>query len=91
MIQRELVICNKLGLHARAAAKLAQTASSFQSDIRLARPGRNEFINAKSILGILMMAAAAGTRLHITIEGRDELAAVAAIEELIHSRFGETE
>jgi phosphocarrier protein HPr len=91
MVQRELVICNKLGLHARAAAKLARLASSFQSEILLGRPGRNEFINAKSILGVLMMAAADGTPVTVTIEGRDEAAAAGAIEELINNRFGERE
>ena len=91
MVQREVLICNRLGLHARAAAKLARLASSFQSEILLGRPGRNEFINAKSILGILMMAAAAGTRLQVTVEGFDEIAAAGAIAELISNRFGEKE
>lgn len=91
MVQREILICNRLGLHARAAAKLARLASSFQSRIVLGRPGKNEHINAKSILGILMMAAAAGTRLRVTIEGHDETAAAGAIEELINNRFGERE
>ncbi|MBI4456203.1 MAG: HPr family phosphocarrier protein [Acidobacteria bacterium] len=89
MVQRQVVICNKLGLHARAAAKLARIASTFQCNIRLARVGKNEFINGKSVLGILMMAAGVGTHLWVTAEGADEVAAVAAIEELVNSRFGE--
>lgn len=91
MIQREVVIQNKLGLHARAAAKLAKIASTFQCDIKLARSGRNEFINGKSVLGILMMAAGIGTGLCVTADGRDESAAIAAIEELVNNRFGESE
>ncbi len=91
MIQRKLVILNKLGLHARAAAKLAKIASSFQSDIRLARDGRNEFINGKSILGILMMAAGPGAALCVTADGMDESAAMSSIEELIQNRFGEVD
>ncbi|MBI3939737.1 MAG: HPr family phosphocarrier protein [Acidobacteria bacterium] len=91
MVQREVLIQNKLGLHARAAAKLARTASTFQSDIHLARLGRNEFVNGKSVLGILMIAARAGTRLRITASGSDETAAVAALEALINNRFGERE
>ena len=91
MIQREVLIQNRLGLHARAAAKLAGIASSFRSDIRLARVGKNEFINGKSVLGILMMAAGAGTYLRVTADGTDESAALAAIAKLVDDRFGEPE
>ncbi|HEY3131296.1 MAG TPA: HPr family phosphocarrier protein [Acidobacteriota bacterium] len=91
MIQRQVVILNRLGLHARAAAKLAKIASSFQCEVKLARAGRNEFINGKSILGILMMAAGPGTSLCVTADGSDESAAMAALEELIQNRFGEAD
>lgn len=91
MIEREVVVRNKLGLHARAAAKLARIASTFQCDIKLARRGKNEFINGKSVLGILMMAAGPGTCLWVTADGTDESAAVCAIEELVNNRFGESE
>jgi phosphocarrier protein len=91
VLQREVLIQNKLGLHARAAAKLARIATSFQSDIHLARAGKNEFVNAKSVLGILMIAARSGTRLQISASGTDEILAISAIEELITNRFGEQE
>jgi phosphocarrier protein len=91
MIQREILIQNRLGLHARAAAKLARIASSFRSDIRLARVGKNEFINGKSVLGILMMAAGSGTCLRVSADGADESAALAAIAKLVDNRFGEPE
>ena len=91
MLQCEVLIQNKLGLHARAAAKLVRIAATFQSEICLARVGKNEFVNAKSVLGILMISARLGTKLQITAIGEDEEAAIDAIGELINSRFGEIE
>ena len=89
MIQRTVSIDNELGLHARAAAKFVKLASHFESDIKLCRVGNNESIDGKSILGILLMAAAKGTRFQITFDGHDEELAAKEIVELIRNRFGE--
>jgi len=89
MIRELITVKNRLGLHARAAAKLVQLASRFSSEIHLAREGSNQKINSKSILGILMLAAAQGTRLVFTIEGSDEVEAGAAIRQLFEENFGE--
>lgn len=89
MIERDVEIVNRLGLHARAAAKLVHTAGGFRSRITLIRDG--EHVDGKSILGILLMAAAQGTRIGLRCEGEDEAAAAAAVAELIASRFGEAE
>jgi len=89
MIRQSITVKNKLGLHARAAAKLVQLASRFSSEIHLSREGSNQQINSKSILGILMLAAAQGTRLVFTIEGSDEAEAGAAIQQLFEENFGE--
>ena len=91
MVQQEMLIQNKLGLHARAAAKLVRIATGFRSEIHLTRIGKNELVNAKSVLGILMIAARTGTRLQVTANGPDESAALQAIEELVNNRFGEAE
>jgi phosphocarrier protein len=88
MITREFKISNKLGLHARPSAQLTQTASRFQSEVFIAREGRR--VNAKSIMGVMMLAAGPGTTVAVDAEGPDEEAAVAAIGALIDSRFGET-
>jgi phosphocarrier protein len=85
----ELTIANKLGLHARAAAKLTQTATSFQSEVWLTRNGRR--VNAKSIMGVMMLAAGKGASITVEAEGRDADEAVAAIRELVACRFGEAE
>jgi phosphocarrier protein len=85
----ELTIANKLGLHARAAAKLTQTASSFQSEVWLTRNGRR--VNAKSIMGVMMLAAGKGASVTVEAEGLDADEAVAAIRELVAGRFGEGE
>jgi phosphocarrier protein len=85
----ELTIANKLGLHARAAAKLTQTASSFQSEVWLTRNGRR--VNAKSIMGVMMLAAGKGASITVEAEGRDADEAVAAIRALVARRFGEEE
>ena len=85
----EAEIVNKLGLHARAAAKLTHVASGFQSEIWLSRSGRR--VNAKSIMGVMMLAAGRGSQVHIAAEGADAEAALAALAKLIADRFGEGE
>ncbi|HEY4638253.1 MAG TPA: HPr family phosphocarrier protein [Burkholderiales bacterium] len=89
MPSAELTIANKLGLHARAAAKLTQTASSFQSEVWLTRNGRR--VNAKSIMGVMMLAAGKGASVTVEADGLDADEAVAAIRELVAGRFGEGE
>jgi len=89
MIREFVVVENKLGLHARAAAKLVRLASHFSSEIRLSRENANQQIDSKSILGILMLAASQGTRLVISIEGHDETEAGNAIRRLFEDKFGE--
>ena len=89
MIREYLLVINKLGLHARAAAKLVRLASTFKSEIYLSRENANQRIDSKSILGILMLQASMGTRLVISIFGDDEVKAVEAIQQLFESRFGE--
>jgi phosphocarrier protein len=87
MVEAELEIVNRLGLHARAAAKLVHTANRFECDVRVARDG--EKVDAKSILGILLLAAAQGSHVTVSCEGSDEDAALEAISKLIAERFGE--
>ena len=82
-------IVNKLGLHARAAAKLTHLASGYRSDIWVSRSGRR--VNAKSIMGVMMLAAGLGTEIEIEVNGDDEQAALAAITALINDKFGEGE
>jgi phosphocarrier protein HPr len=82
-------IVNKLGLHARAAAKLTHLASSFQSDIWISRSGRR--VNAKSIMGVMMLAAGKGSKVKLDAEGADADAALKALTALIANRFGESE
>jgi phosphocarrier protein HPr len=89
MQQRPVTIVNKLGLHARAAAKLVTTASSFSCDIDLAKNGQR--VNGKSIMGVMMLAASRGTELIIYATGEDEVAAADSLEQLIADRFGENE
>ncbi|GAB4061214.1 HPr family phosphocarrier protein [Uliginosibacterium sediminicola] len=89
MPRAEAEISNRLGLHARPSAKLTQLATQFRSEVWLERQGRR--VNAKSIMGVMMLAAAQGTRLTIETEGEDAEAALQAIVELIASRFGERE
>ena len=89
MTSAELTIANKLGLHARAAAKLTQIASSFQSEVWLTRNGRR--VNAKSIMGVMMLAAGKGASVTVEAAGLDADEAVAAIRELVAGRFGEGE
>jgi len=89
MIRQVIIVENRLGLHARAAAKLVHLTSRFRSDIHLSRVGHNEAIDSKSILGVLMLAAAMGTQLIVSISGPDESEAVEAIRLLFASKFGE--
>jgi phosphocarrier protein HPr len=89
MQQREVEIVNKLGLHARASAKLTQLAGTYQCEVWLARNGRR--VNAKSIMGVMMLAAAKGSKVSIETSGADEEQAMAAIVELIGQKFGESE
>ena len=87
MQRRELEIINKLGLHARASAKLTQLAAKFESDVQVMRNGRK--VNAKSIMGVMMLAAGKGSKITVEIEGPDELAAMDAIAKLVGDYFGE--
>ena len=89
MPRAEAEISNRLGLHARPSAKLTQLATSFRSEIWIERQGRR--VNAKSIMGVMMLAAAQGARLTIEAEGEDGDQALQAIVALINSRFGERE
>ena len=89
MPSADVTIVNKLGLHARAAAKLTHIATGFQSDIWLSRAGRR--VNAKSIMGVMMLAAGKGATVTIEAEGADAQAALAALTKLIAERFGEGE
>ena len=85
----DIDIINKLGLHARAAAKLVKLCGEFSSEIRIGRPG--QMVNGKSIMGIMMLAASKGTTLTLESEGSDEEAAQAAVVALIQNRFDEYE
>jgi phosphocarrier protein len=89
MLQREVEIINKLGLHARASAKLTQTAGRFESAVWLSRNGRR--VNAKSIMGVMMLAAAKGSTVIVETDGPDEEQALSALSRLIAERFGEDE
>ena len=89
MISRDIEIINKLGLHARASAKLTQLASKFQSEIWMSRNQKR--VNAKSIMGVMMLAAGKGTTVVLETEGVDEQQAMDALAELIAARFGESE
>jgi phosphocarrier protein HPr len=89
MLQQEVEIINKLGLHARASAKLTQVAARFQANIWVTRNGRR--VNAKSIMGVMMLAAAKGSTLVVETEGPDEQEAMRAVTRLIANRFEETE
>ena len=89
MIHQEVTIINKLGLHARAAAKLTQTAGQFQSEVWLTRNSRR--VNGKSIMGVMMLAANKGSVVGIETSGPDEEAAMDALSQLIGDKFGEAE
>jgi phosphocarrier protein len=87
MQKAKVTISNRLGLHARASAKLTKLAGGFVSEVHMSRNGRR--INAKSIMGVMMLAAGMGSEVEIEIEGSDETQALAAIVALIDERFGE--
>ena len=87
MLEQEFRIINKLGLHARASALFVKTAMPFQSEIKVAREGVE--VNGKSIMGIMMLAAAKGSTITLRVEGPDETAALTALGELINNGFGE--
>jgi phosphocarrier protein HPr len=89
MLQQEIEIINKLGLHARASAKLTQVAGRYAAEVWLTRNGRR--VNAKSIMGVMMLAAAKGSTVVVETEGADEAAALEAITALVADRFGEGE
>ena len=87
MIKTPISISNKLGLHARASAKLSKLAGSFRSEVFLSRDERR--INAKSIMGVMMLAAGIGSRLELEVDGADEREATDAIVALVNDKFGE--
>jgi phosphocarrier protein HPr len=89
MVKRDLKIINKLGMHARAAAKFVNLASSFESDVELGKGDR--MVNGKSIMGVMMLAASRGTSVSLRVEGNDEVDAADKLEELVRQRFGEDE
>lgn len=87
MIERELLVCNRLGLHARATAKLVQLLSGYRSNATLSARGRD--VNAKSIMGVMLLAAGKGTPVLLRVEGEDEQAAAEAVAGLFERRFDE--
>jgi len=89
MPDKTVTIVNKLGLHARAAAKFVTLASSFASDIKVARNGQE--VNGKSIMGVMMLAASKGSEITFIINGSDETEAIQKLSELVQERFGEDE
>jgi phosphocarrier protein len=89
MLSTTIIVSNKLGLHARASAKLTQLASKFSSDISLSRQGRQ--VNAKSIMGVMMLAAGLGSEVLLEVNGADEHPALDAIVALFNDKFGEGE
>lgn len=89
MIEDQATICNKLGLHARAAAKFVATASEFESEIEIEKDGKR--VNGKSIMGVMMLAASKGSNIKLFIAGEDAEQAMVKIKDLINSRFGEDE
>ena len=89
MVQRTVDLVNRLGLHARSAAKFVHVSGRFAADVQVRHDDQE--VNGKSILGLLLLAAPCGSRLTITARGSDELEALAALEELIGQRFGEDE
>ncbi|WP_207061320.1 HPr family phosphocarrier protein [Motiliproteus sp. SC1-56] len=89
MIEKQVTIINKLGLHARATAKLIGVTSNYASTIKLIKDGRS--VDAKSIMSVMMLAASKGTELTLVVEGEDEDEAAAAVEALINNYFGEGE
>ncbi len=89
MLEREVIISNRLGLHARAAAKLVGVASGYAADVTLEKNGQR--VNGKSIMGVMMLAASKGTMLRLTVDGEGETEALQALVDLIDDKFGEGE
>lgn len=89
MIKRKLTIINKLGLHARASAKLVNLTSQFSSKIQLCKG--DKCVDGKSIMAVMMLAATQGTKINLVIDGKDEKIAMQQIKELVNNRFGEKE
>lgn len=89
MLKKEITIINKLGLHARAAAKLVNTAGAFGAEVMISKNGQE--VNGKSIMGVMMLAASQGTVVTLQVNGEDEALAMQALVELINDRFGEEE
>jgi phosphocarrier protein len=89
MIQTSITISNKLGLHARASAKFTKLAGGFRSEVFMTRGDRR--VNAKSIMGVMMLAAGNGTEVQLEVEGEDEQAAMGALLAMINDKFGEGE
>ncbi|MCW7539119.1 HPr family phosphocarrier protein [Aquabacterium sp. A7-Y] len=89
MIKQNITISNKLGLHARASAKLTKLAAGFRSDVFMSRNGRR--VNAKSIMGVMMLAAGLGSEIELEVDGPDEQDAMTALVALIDDKFGEGE
>jgi len=89
MLRQNIEIINKLGMHARAAAKFVTLAQTFAAEIRVARNGRE--VNGKSIMGVMMLAAAKGASIELIIDGEDEEKAMRFLKELINNRFDESE
>jgi len=89
MLESKTEIINKLGLHARAAAKLVKLCSTFDSSVKMEKAGQQ--VNCKSIMGVMMLAAGCGSQVTINTDGNDEAAAMQAVLELIEDRFGEDE
>lgn len=89
MIRSTLTISNRLGLHARASAKLTKLAGSFASEVHMTRNGRR--VNAKSIMGVMMLAAGLGSEVVVEVEGPDEEQAFASLKRLVEGKFGESE
>jgi phosphocarrier protein len=89
MIEKDITIVNKLGLHARAAAKLVSLASKFNCDVQVAKEGRQ--VNGKSIMGVMMLAASKDSTITLIVDGEDEHQALEEMENLILERFGEEE
>jgi len=89
MIQREIEIVNKLGLHARASAKLTQLAAKYKSDVWMTRNTKR--VNAKSIMGVMMLAAGKGSKVMLEVDGADEQECFDALAALVENKFGEGE
>jgi phosphocarrier protein len=88
-VRKAVTIVNKLGMHARAAARFVQVASGFESDVSLVHKGKE--VSGKSIMGVMMLAAGKGSMIEIVCSGADEQQALASLEELVNNRFGEDE